>query len=250
LIGGGLFVTGFTNGTIPSIRWLFAIAAIAVFAVIQLSLSKRKQMAAISSHYRAAAARWRATQNEWSEHAGAKEFDEQLARLDRLSKERLALPTLRRQKLEKLQAEQWTSEESDFLSRFEIAQLPQISAAQKEVFAAHGVRTAADVTPDKLSWIPRQGRAARSKLEAWRRELEGEFVFDAHTPLATKALAQVEQELSGERWIIESALVSGAANLKGLRASIEAARKGLVDQVERDKISYLQTVADYRAAKR
>lgn len=170
--------------------------------------------------------------------------------LERARHEHGSLPQGRARALARLDAERRELQMRAYLQRFHIrrTKIPDIGPARSATLAAFGIETAADVTPERLTPVPRLG-AGYGSLIAWRRTHERDFVFDASKPVDPTAVREVDQRLARKRHELETELRTGAHELRQLSARGAQRHQAFGATVERCATDVEQRSAELRQAR-
>lgn len=84
------------------------------------------------------------------------------------------------------------------------------------------------------------GPKTSQKLLNWRRSVEARFVFDPSRAIDPRDIAQIDQDILGDRKRLQGALVLGLEQFKQTRAQILAAREHSRPESERLRLAFDQ----------
>jgi tetratricopeptide (TPR) repeat protein len=157
------------------------------------------------------------------------------------------LAALRARKLKQLEGAARERQLREFLDGFSLddAEIRGIGAATKTTLRSYGIKTAANLTAQKLDPVYRVGESRAAALMEWRRELEQRFVFDWSKGVTTQARLAVEKEIDETRAALERELTSGAFYLRRIKQEIEAARPKLEPAVTEARRTLAQAEKDW-----
>lgn len=126
------------------------------------------------------------------------------------------LPQIREYRLKELETQAHDRQLNDFLRRFEIDEMEinGIGQLTKNKLRVSGVRTAADVAPERLKAISGIADAHAQRLLFWRAEKKRDFVFDPTRDDLPQTRITLERELDNLRMQLEHELASGAMFLQ------------------------------------
>lgn len=127
------------------------------------------------------------------------------------------------------------------------ADIPNIGDGRKQVLAARGILTAADINPWALKEVDGIGPALRNSLLEWKEAVKARFQY--HAPPAAGDPAQCQAVYARYRAEMDALELRGEALLKELAALEPAAKRtfaGLLPEVRRVAAEWSQTKADYR----
>ncbi|MER9938714.1 hypothetical protein [Mesorhizobium sp. M0088] len=82
----------------------------------------------------------------------------------------------------------------------------------------------------------------------WRKSVEARFVFDPSRAIDPRDIAQIDQDILGDRKRVQGALVLGLEQLKQTRAQIVAAREHSRPEMERLPLAFDQSAANAAAS--
>jgi DNA-binding helix-hairpin-helix protein with protein kinase domain len=185
-----------------------------------------------------------------AKEAGAGRFE---AKLDELRMQRNAytgLPQTRARMLRQLAAETRQEQLADYLSQAQIetAEISSIWFSRQSELASRGIRTAADVTPEKLRQVPDLGDFTAARLLDWRRDLERRFEPDPAAGSTPEARIAVERKMDAMRRRLEGELQSGPFYLRRIKEEIEAKQTTLQPALAEAAGELAQAETDYEVA--
>jgi DNA-binding helix-hairpin-helix protein with protein kinase domain len=119
------------------------------------------------------------------------------AALARMAQAWQGLPRLKIEKYQELHRNKRQAQLQQYLQSKPVdsAGVKGIGRGRVAMLSAYGVDTAWDVSPSRVSQVPQFGPVLTDRLVAWRRGVEGMFVYDSSSPLPPEAVARVEKSL-------------------------------------------------------
>jgi DNA-binding helix-hairpin-helix protein with protein kinase domain len=185
----------------------------------------------------------------WEKEASDGRFRSKLAALRAQKEAYEELSALRTCKLKELESAARESQLRDFLDGFSLddAEIRGVGPTTKATLRTYGIKTAANVTAQKLEPVYRVGESRAAALMEWRRELEQRFVFDRSNAVTTQARLAVEKEIDETRAALERELSSGAFYLRRVKQEIEDARPKLEPAVTEARRTLAQAEKDLDA---
>lgn len=228
--------------------WVLGIA-LGVFLGLRGFLNRDSEAAEYRRIAGEAATQWKNAQTTWMQRAGPDAFDRQKTVLAGLRREWDILPSKRVARISELERNRRQAQLHRFLDNFEIssAKIESIGPGKKQVLESYGVETALDVERNKLYSVPGFGPKTAQKLLNWRRSVEGRFVFDPSRAIDPRDIAQIDQDILGDRKRLQGALILGLEQLKQTRAQILAAREHSRPEMERLRLALDQSSANVAA---
>ncbi len=126
------------------------------------------------------------------------------------------LPQIREYRLKQLETSAHDQQLDEFLSQFEIdpTEVSGIGELITDKLRASGMKTAADLTPERLKAVPGIAEARAQRLLFWRAEKKRGFVFDPTRDDLPQARVTLERELDNLRMQLEHELASGVMFLQ------------------------------------
>ncbi|GEO16905.1 hypothetical protein [Microvirga aerophila] len=241
----GLILIGLNGGGV----FVF-LAGIGAFFGIRAMMNKSKDIDGFRATRDAAQEKWKQVEADWLKRAGPDAFDAKKRQLEGLRREWNNIPNVRHRKLEELRNNQRAIQLNRFLDAFGIdkARIPGIGSGRKQTLESFGIETAADVKRAALQRVPGFGPKNQQRMLDWRQAIENKFVFDPTRAIDPQDIAKVEQEVLAERRRIQDLMNQGLAELRQLRAQVDATRQHMKAQAEAAKAAYLQAEADNVAA--
>ncbi len=169
--------------------------------------------------------------------------------LERMRAAYLALPRLRKERIDALRADVRKLQLQQHLDRQRIAaaKIKGIGPGRSTTLASYGVETAWDVTAQALSQVHGFGPKISQTLLAWRAELERGFVFDPTVGIPPLQIAALDLELTQRRARLESGLSTGVVEWEQRARAIARAREERAARVARLTRELAQAQADLRA---
>jgi DNA-binding helix-hairpin-helix protein with protein kinase domain len=229
---------------------LFVGGVAAFFALLRL-LDKNEVVRSFEVAKNTSSARWTDIQRQWQERTSSQPFEQKKSDLQAVRRSLSEIPNLRLKKLDQLRQNQRAIQLATFLDQYEIqrAKISGIGPGRKQTLQSYGIETAADLNSAAITRVPGFGEKMADKLLAWRASLEKKFRFDPAEAIDPRETMRVEQEVLVERRRLEERLRTGFAELKQTHAQILAARQHMMPQVTAAHAAYLQSEADFNAAR-
>ena len=161
------------------------------------------------------------------EQAAANNFQPKLEELKNRKETYEHLPQIREYQLKQLESKAHERQLHEFLSQFEIdhTEVNGIGEMTADRLRSSGVKTAADVTPERLKSVPGVAEARAQRLMFWRAEKKRQFAFDPARDNLPQARITAERELDNLRMQLEHELASGAMFLQRLKQELTARRQ-------------------------
>lgn len=228
--------------------WVLGIA-LGVFLGLRGLLNRDSEAAEYRRVAAEAAIQWKNAQTTWMQRAGPDAFDRQKTVLAGLRREWDILPSKRVARISELERNRRQAQLHRFLDNFEIssAKIESIGPGKKQVLESYGIETALDVERNKLYSVPGFGPKTAQKLLNWRKSVEARFVFNPSRAIDPRDIAQIDQDILGDRKRLQGALVLGLEQLKQTRAQILAAREHSRPEMERLRLALDQSSANVAA---
>jgi DNA-binding helix-hairpin-helix protein with protein kinase domain/Tfp pilus assembly protein PilF len=180
-------------------------------------------------------------ESRWEKEAGQERFTSRREALQAQKETYEELAALRERKLRQLESAAREQQLREHLSAFRLddAEVRGIGKSTKKTLRSHGITTADELSGPRLQSIPNVGESRAAALLEWRRELEGQFVYDASRGVTARARLAVEKERE---------LSSGAFYLRRIRQEIEAARPKLAPALTDARRALAQAEKDWDVA--
>jgi DNA-binding helix-hairpin-helix protein with protein kinase domain len=116
------------------------------------------------------------------------------------------------------------------------------------MLASYSIDTAADVTLSAVDAVPGFGQFLTGQLLAWRKTLEGKFVFNPKRAIDPEDVRKVDREMAATKTSLESSLLKGPSELARIRIQTTATRQSLAKELENATRELLQAEANARAS--
>jgi DNA-binding helix-hairpin-helix protein with protein kinase domain len=189
-------------------------------------------------------------EQKWEKEAGEKRFTSRREALQAQKETYEELAALRERKLRQLESAAREQQLREHLSAFRLddAEVRGIGKSTKKTLRSHGISTADELSGPRLLSILGVGESRTAALLEWRRELEGQFVYDASRGVTPRARLAVEKEMDELRAKLEHELRSGAFYLRRIRQEIEATRPQLAPALTDARRALAQAEKDWDVA--
>jgi DNA-binding helix-hairpin-helix protein with protein kinase domain/Flp pilus assembly protein TadD len=203
----------------------------------------------IDAARKSAESKWRSLEERWHREAAASPFDIKLGELESKKQSHQAVPALRNERLQKLQADQRQRQLNRFLDRFRIedAHIGSIGPSRTATLQSYGIETAADVSIHAILAIPGFGPSFASKLLDWRASVEKKFVFNRSQSIDPADLQALDRDIGLMKVKLENELRSGLAELQRLSHRIQSARTTMKPMLEESLRELAQAEVDCKA---
>jgi hypothetical protein len=249
VLGASAAVIAMVTGAVTQYAIWFIAAPFVFFAIRRIVLSPPER-AAFKQRAADARQKWEAADKEWQRRAGGEPFTAVKARLvagkasyERLISKRIGLLDALRRDVRNVQL-------TRYLDAFEIeeAKITGVGPSKKQTLEAYGIETALDVEYNKVLRVPGFGPKTATNVVAWRRSIEGRFVFDPKRGVDQRDIDKVESGIAAERLALQIAMLKDFQELQSLPAQIAYARKQLLPAMTQLLTVLTQAEADMRAA--
>ena len=184
---------------------------------------------------------WKEALARWHLEASRNAFVEKLKDLEKAHSAMMDLQNEWQGRLANLRAVREQQQLRYYLNGFHLDQ-----ANISRVLASRGIKTAVDITQEKLLQIAKD---VPSMLMYWRKRLERNFRFDPDGPVYRREVDAIDQELGARRQNLLATLRQGPDDLRRLSQEINAARLRLMPALE-SAWDALKTAEAIRAALR
>lgn len=226
-------IIGFTIPWVTSIYFsipLFFVAAYLAIKLVDMDLTEIKsEQRRISLRAGQAAEAAQDLEVKWRNEASEQRFIQMLERLQSQKQTYENLSQIRTARLGKLMAAGRDDQFNRFLDQRSVrrAAVPAQGPGVVADLASNGIISAADVSEEKLDWVPKLGKTGIEHLIQWRRETEQDFVFNPGDDALSRARIKAEQEIDRLRIRIEDELARGVGQLNRVKQEIEESRRNL-----------------------
>jgi DNA-binding helix-hairpin-helix protein with protein kinase domain len=185
----------------------------------------------------------------WRSEASAERFREQLRELQTWKATYESLSFQRTQRLKRMEEEARVAQLNHFLRQFELdkAELKNIGPVVSSYLHNSGVKTAADVSAQRLKNVLHMGDARAWTLLNWRSELERQFVFEPDKAVSPRARLKLEIELDDQRKRLEHDLRHGASYLNRIKDELAKNQQALHAPLLTAQTALAQAEKDYAA---
>jgi DNA-binding helix-hairpin-helix protein with protein kinase domain len=250
IAGSSLALLAANAPIIAVFGWLVALAAAVAFMVARAVVRPAARARAEAERtLRGARAHLDEVERRWREGAGNAAFLAQRRELESNRDAYRDLPALRQRRLQTLTANPRQHQLQRHLDRHRVAaaSIKGVGPGRKATLQSYGIETAADVVEGAVLRVPGFGPALTASLLAWRREIEGRFVFDPRRGVTTADSAEIEREIAATRARLEGALRRGPAQLRETARQADAVRAALRPALEQARAAVARAEADLHA---
>ncbi len=177
---------------------------------------------------------------------GSDRFAEKKQELTRLRDEYHALPAKEQSEMDGLRATAEARQKHQFLDRcfIDVATISGVGSARKAALQSFGIETAADVDWHKVLAVHGFGEVLTRAVVDWKKSCERRFVFDLSNAVSEADKNAIRARIAARRRAIESALASGATELKRIQAEGIAKANTLTPILESAARKVAQAQAD------
>jgi DNA-binding helix-hairpin-helix protein with protein kinase domain len=140
---------------------------------------------------------WNKLEEEWSKAQSFSVLNNNLVEIRKRVNEYQNLHKVSRDKIKLLQDETFYRQLNDYLTSFRVidSQISGIGEKNLTVLRSFGIKTAADITQNRLNSIPRTGDLIVQKLFDWRKKLERDFEYQPDIETSENSEKQIEREV-------------------------------------------------------
>jgi DNA-binding helix-hairpin-helix protein with protein kinase domain len=224
LVGGGIAIAGVIALLAMPAAWFLWLAAI-WFGVAQFSKTSNTPSNPLVQRYRDIETQWQRALSDWRDKNGAAPFEALKVSLRQMRSELQDLPKVEAANIESYHRNRRAAQLDAFLDGFQIrrVKISGIGPSRLATLTSYGIETAADITPGRILNVPGFGPATSKPLLAWRKHLEGRFVFHGTATAAdTAALNTIRNTTASRSRELLERLRSGAQKLSQLAVELRA----------------------------
>jgi hypothetical protein len=128
--------------------------------------------------------------------------------------------------------------------------LPRVTPGLKNILRAAGIRTAADILPNRLRGIPQLDNTLINSLLLWREKMEGNFLFDSTKGIDRSDIKPVIHKYQPMIKPVERDLLLGIPKLQRRQQDIIKKRVSLRPAVEKRARELAKAEADFEVFSR
>lgn len=176
-----------------------------------------------------ASSNYQRLRNQWDSTADATIFKQRFQQLEAKKNQHQDLPAHRQREFQKLLGSLRDRQLYRYLDQHQIrpGKVNGVGAGRCATLSSYGIDTAADLNYQAIYRVPGFGDNLAWNLMAWRRELEGRFVFNETAGIDPRDRKQLETELANLQAGLEYELRLAAQELQNTAKRIESARLSL-----------------------
>lgn len=192
---------------------------------------------------------WQGLVKQWEAENSRTQITELSGQMHDWRTQHQNLPTLRQQRLNKIQSDLRQTQLYRFLDsqRIHNATITGIGPVRKTKLQSYGIETAADITAVAVMGIPGFGGGITEILLEWRKNVERHFVFDPNRAVDPHDLQKLEREIGQERVALERRLTEGLQKLRAIGANAGHLQQSLRDRAESLRHAVAQATIDFRS---
>ncbi len=186
---------------------------------------------------------------KWIEQASQKRFEDEVKRLERQFDDYKRLQQEREQRKQDREAELRERHFESFMKRHHIVDgiVPGIGAGRVATLHSHGIKSAWDISEEKILDVPGFGETLAASLDAWRDSVERRYKRDRSTGLTASDHRKIEAEFKPRFARIEKDLLNGETRLKQIRKEIQQAQRDLRSELDKRSKELAQAEANWNA---
>jgi hypothetical protein len=225
-----------------------AIASWIVFGVFCAQLIPT-DISEFKDRFREAKHKWESREYNWKSGAGPGSFDRKWSELLELRKDWDSLPHIRERRFKELEERHQSTQLQRFLSQFPADETKayRVAALSNVDLNKFRIRTAADVTRERLRTIPEVGYLIGDELLQWRYSLEEQFKPDPSQTIDVSEYVKIDKDIEAEGWELEFVLKKELPRFRQISENIQSARRNGMKEVEDSYHAYLQARAELLA---
>jgi hypothetical protein len=225
-----------------------AIASWIAFAVF-CALLIPTDVSEFKNRFREAKYKWESRESEWRREAGPGRFEEMRSELLELRRDWDSLPQIRTKRFKELEERHRLSQLQHYLSQFAVDETKayRVAALSNVDLHRYKIRTAADVTRERLKTIPEIGYVIDDELMQWRCSLEGQFKPDHSQTIDVSEYLKIDKDIEAEGWELEFILKKDLPRFRQISESIQSTRRTDMKELEDSYHAYLQARAELTA---
>ncbi|MHB8163088.1 MAG: protein kinase domain-containing protein [Methanoregula sp.] len=195
---------------------------------------------------------WDLWSRKWIAEAGDGAFFAQLNNLRMLKGKYEHIEREYRAALQALERTAKERQQKKFLEHCSIdsCTLPRVTPGLKNILRAAGIRTAADILPNRLRGIPQLDYNLINSLLLWREKTEGNFLFDPAREIERSDIKPVIHKYQPMIKPIERDLLQGILKLQRVQQNIIKKRVSLRPAVEKRARELAKAEADFEVFSR
>jgi hypothetical protein len=229
----------------------FLVGAIGLVALCVV-LAIPTEITVFEERFKAAEAEWKSAEAEWEESAGPRSFDNLKLELTRTYSCWRGLGELRADRMAELHENHWHDQQHLFLSKFDVESTKFYELARHKGVNLRnaGIRTAADVTDERVESLSRTNELIGRSLIEWRHSLEAQFEFDPAQPMDPSEVLKVEEGILTEGLELEIRFEHFLTDLRKVTKRIHGIRARHKGRLEAIYYAYRQAEVNLMALKR
>jgi DNA-binding helix-hairpin-helix protein with protein kinase domain len=223
------------------------VAALLLFPGEAAGEKKRRKTNLESARYM-----WDLWNRKWIAEAGDGAFFAQLNRLRMLKGKYEHIEREYRATLQTLERTAKERQQKKFLEHCNIdsCTLPRVTPGLKSILRNTGIRTAADISPNRLRSIPQLDNTLINSLLLWREKTEGNFLFDSTRGIERSDIKPVIHKYQPMIKPVERDLLQGILKLQRVQQDIIKKRVSLRPAVEKRARELAKAEADFEVFSR
>jgi DNA-binding helix-hairpin-helix protein with protein kinase domain len=230
----------------PSTAIVYVIVIVAALSLFFSKVDYGPEKSKRTAVRKLAESRWAEEERRWNREAGDEVFNHKFFELRKLREQYQSIPVAYENEKQKLHSMVKEHQLHKFLDNFFIEgqSIKGIGPSRKAALASFGIETAADITYQKVIKINGFGESLTSELIAWRKKLEGRFVFNPSKGIDQADIDALNQKYNNLRRQIEGSLLAGYETLKKANSDALVRRQVLRKEIETAAQAYVQATAD------
>jgi DNA-binding helix-hairpin-helix protein with protein kinase domain len=171
--------------------------------------------------------------DRWRKEASDVEYIKKFTELQNIRDQYIQLSDTHQKRIQELNRGAREHQLQSYLDQFKIEQatIAGIGLSKKAMLASYAIETAADVEYSKIDAVPGFGPFLTSKIVAWRKKLERDFIFDPKLGTDPVGMAVINREINATRARLQSSLMVGAGHLTTITEQVKHTRNMLWPEV-------------------
>jgi hypothetical protein len=209
------------------------------------------EITVFEQRFKAAEAEWKPAEAEWEESAGPRSFDNLKLELAHTYSCWRGLGDVRADRMAELHEKHWYDQQHNYLSKFDVGSTKFCELARHKGLNLRnaGIRTAADVTDERVESLSRTNDLIGRSLIEWRHSLEAQFEFDPAQPMDPNEVLKVEEGVLAEGLELEIRFEHYLTDLRKVTKRIHGIRARHKARLEAIYYAYRQAEVNLMALK-
>ena len=221
----------------------FLLMAIFIAVLNESDKSLRNE---INDRLTAARQKWEQLENDWSQYVSPKKLTDELSSIKFKISQYQNLQTASVRRLKSLDESKRKQTFENYSKTIEIDDAKNLGVDEVQINALkyHGIKTAADLTEEKLDAVLPVHKNVKSNLLDWRKNLEESFQFSGKAEISNDERTAFLQETSLKRRVIERDIESLFASLRSGSIVVRQRQHKIVSESEQTAHELVQAESD------